>query len=223
MVGIAGQGDRHAAVAGELGRHRLAVQQHADLIGRDAGGNRQLQLLAIGGEGEDGAVLPGGTAQPALHPGPLDHGRGAAAFPSDGQFGLRRAFGGRQLQAAGRGRRRRGRFHRRPGPGADFHAESRRRADGQLVAGQLAFHGHQQRHAQHRVVGGRRLLQGQPVAGRQATNADASPAAGQSSSAPAPPGRRRFPASATAVTGWSCWNNSSRLDPARLRGTSSRK
>ena len=44
--------------------------------------------LRLAGEGEDGAVLPGGTAQPALHPGPLDHGRGAAAFPGDGQFGL---------------------------------------------------------------------------------------------------------------------------------------
>ena len=178
LLGVARDGDRHGAVGGHLDPHALAVEQDADLIARGVGRNRQLQFLAIGGELEDGAVLPGGTSQPGLHPRPLDHGGRAAGLPLHLELGLRGALGWPSVAGCAarpvlaRSIRPRQSTDRRRLPRA-----APARPHRNLVRGKLYLLGlgsrHHQRHHHERVIGGRRLLHGEPIARRQLAAADA--------------------------------------------------
>ena len=135
----------------------------------------QLQFLAIGGQAEHRAVLPGVLGKPRLHPRPLHHGPAlpAAVFQSHLQVNARCPRVGRQPQG-GRGAvvqpRRLGEH---PRAAARRNVEFGHGADDHPVAQQLSLAGHQQGYGHRRLPVGSDPLYGICVAHGHLARADA--------------------------------------------------
>ena len=217
LLAAVGQGNRQDALF-DRRRRPLAVQPHADLIGRDAGGERHSNSLR--------PLVNWKTARPAGRrrstrsaPTPARRSprpRLPTACPDRlAATAWRRSVPGCARRTAAREPR------RRPSMAPDgVRAKARRRVNEELVAGEFPLGGQNQGDGQCGPFRGDRLFQRHPIAGRQPAKPDRRLRQGHPHADRAGrivgvlgQGDRGNPTS--------CANNSNRFEPAKLRGTSS--